>query len=108
MKGGKLRHKITIETPAETQNSIGEPIPAWSTHTTRSASVEPLQGRELYRAKQVDSEVSIRFRLRHDSLTGAITTKMRVSWDSRLFDIESIINVNERNKEVHLMCVENG
>lgn len=31
---------------------------------------------------------------------------MRVSYDGKVYDIQSIININERNREIELMCEE--
>jgi len=36
----------------------------------------------------------------------AATVKMRVLWDSRTFDIQSVINYKERNNWIQLMCSE--
>ena len=35
-----------------------------------------------------------------------ITTDMRVNFNGRIFEIEAALNINERNKELHLMCSE--
>ena len=35
-----------------------------------------------------------------------IVPKMRVKYGSRIFDILSVINVSERNRELQLMCRE--
>lgn len=106
IRAGRLNKRITVQQATETRNSVGDPIPSWTTYAIRWASVEPLNGREYFAAKQTQSETSIRMRLRYDSVTKSVTTKMRVSWDSRFFDIESVIRPRERGDEVILMCIE--
>lgn len=106
MRAGQLNKKVTVQSYTSAANSFGEMIETWSTYATRNASVEPLQGREFWAAQQLNSEVTSKIRLRYDSITGAITPKMRVQWDSRTFKIHSVINVNQRNREVQLMCSE--
>jgi len=41
-----------------------------------------------------------------DAVPTGITHKMRVAWDSRIFEIESVLNVGERNRELLLMASE--
>ncbi len=105
MRAGKLRHWITIQTRTDTMDSYGEPIPAWTIFDQVWASIEPITGREYFASKETRSQSTHRIRIRYRS---GITTKMRISWDSRLFDIESILNTEERDRELVLMCVETG
>jgi len=65
------------------------------------ARVEPLSGRELFQAQQIQASINTRFTIRH--ITG-ITPKMRISYDSKNYQIESVINTNEQNREIQLMC----
>jgi len=103
MRAGKLRETITIQQPNETQNAYGEIVQAWTTFATSRASVEPLQGREYFASKSVNADITIRFRMRYIS---GVTAKMRVLYGSMTFDIQSVINVNERDRELVLMCKE--
>ena len=103
MNAGDLRHRITIQQNTPSQNSHGEPVASWSTLATVWAAVEPLTGREFFTTEQVQSELSVRFRIRHRT---GITPLMRISWDSRTFTIENVIRVQENKREIHLMCSE--
>ena len=47
--------------------------------------------------------MSHKIRMRYQA---GITHKMRVAWGTRLFEIESVLNVGERNREIVLMCSE--
>ena len=106
MRAGLLRKTITIQSATESRSSSGSVIETWTNYAIRRASVEPVSGKEYFAARAVNADVSIRFRVRHDSLTGAITPKMRISYDARLFDIESVINSWERDREILMMCRE--
>lgn len=103
MKIGKLRHRILIEQAAETRDADGSVIEAWSTYATVQASIEPISAREYFAAQSTQADVTHRINLRY--LAG-VTPKMRVSYGSRLFDILSVINVDESNRELQLMCRE--
>jgi SPP1 family predicted phage head-tail adaptor len=103
MKIGKLRHRITIEQVTETQDTDGSVVETWAVFATIQASIEPISGREYFAAQSTQADVTHRIRLRY--LSG-VTPKMRVNYSSRIFDILSVINVNERNRELQLMCRE--
>jgi SPP1 family predicted phage head-tail adaptor len=103
MRSGKLRHTVTLQSLVETQDGYGGTTESWTDFATVRASVEPLQGREYFAAQQERAEVTTRFRIRY--IPGVLPT-MRIMFDGRAFNIESIINPNERNRELHLMAVE--
>jgi SPP1 family predicted phage head-tail adaptor len=103
MRPGDLRHRITIEQVIETTDANGTITEEWVTFANRWASVEPLDGRELFEAHQVNAEISHRIRLRW--LAGVVP-KMRVTFGVRFFMIESVANPSERNEELIVMCHE--
>lgn len=94
---------MSIQSATETRNGYGEAVKTWSTVTTVWASVEPLRGRELFDAEQVQSEISHRVRVRY---SGSVTPQNRLLFGSRVLEIQAVINVNERNREMQLMCKE--
>ncbi len=100
---GSLRHTIQIEEAVITQNEVGEPVQTWSVTATRRASVEPLQGQEKFIAQQVKADVTHRVRLRY--LDG-LTPSKRIRFNGRLLNIESVLNADEKNREMEVMCTE--
>jgi len=105
MQAGDLRNRITIERlSAPTQDAFGEPIETWSEMLTRWADVTPLEGREFFQAQQTQTAVDHRIRIRYDAEAAQITPVMRVRYNAKLFDIQSVINHEERNEELHLMA----
>ena len=106
MRAGKLRHYITIETAADSIDGSGDVTESFSTLAQRWASIEPLSGREYFTAQQEASEVSHKIRLRWDSTVSAVTPKHRIAYDSRTFDIVSVFNSNERDRELMIMAIE--
>lgn len=103
MQSGWLRHRITIQSKSVSQDSYGEPDETWSTYVNAWASVEPLRGREFMDGMAQGQEVTHRIRMRQRD---GVTPEMRVSFDSRVFQIESVINVLEKDREMILMCQE--
>jgi SPP1 family predicted phage head-tail adaptor len=105
LEAGKLRHRVLIQQDAgNTTDEHGQPIQVWQDVATRWAAVEPLQGREVWQAQQARPEVTHRITLRAGGLT--LTTKMRVIFEARTFEIQSVIDRGERGAELELICKE--
>jgi len=102
MRSGNLKHKIVIQTYSETQNDFGEIIKGWSDFKTAYASITPLSAKEFFKAG-VQAEATHKVEVRY--LT-EIKPKMRVLYGTRVFNIESVINVREANKSLQLICTE--
>lgn len=103
MQFGPLRKRITIEQNTPTQGTDGGMTDSWGTFADVWASIEPLNGRELMAALQVQSQVTTRVTIRYYD---GITPSMRVNYQGRYFDIQSVINVNEVNRTMQLLCIE--
>ena len=101
----QLSRKITIEQPTESKDSNGMVTQTWTTYYQPMAKISPALGREYYEAKQLTSDQSIKFALRYSSKAVGITPKMRISYNSNYYDIGSIINSYENNREIVIMAV---
>lgn len=104
MQAGKLRHKIIIQTPTETENpDTGELETTWSTFATVWAEILPAVGREFWASKQIVAEITGKIRIRY---IAGVNSKMRIKFGSRIFNIIVPINVEEKNIELVLMVSE--
>ncbi len=104
MFAGKLRHRITIQqlvAGSPQQNAVGEPNVAWTDYLTVWASVDPVTGNEPFLAQQHLARVTSKIRLRYRS---GITSTMRVRFNSVSYDIKAVLNWEERNTELLLLC----
>lgn len=103
MQAGRLRHRVTLQGYSETLSALGEPIKAWTDVATVWADVSPERGREAIAAMQIDATVVQRVRIRYRA---GLTPKMRVIFGARTLQVEAVLNVDERNRELLLACVE--
>lgn len=80
----------------------------WTTVATRWAKVHPRTGREFYRAQQIDSTLTHLVEMDWDSVTKTITSKWRLKDvnSSRILEVISTLNVEERNRVIMLSCKE--
>jgi len=104
MRAGTLRHRITLQSKvagSPQQNAAGEPATTWTNTLVVWASIDPVTGKEPFIAQEHLSMVSHKIRIRYRD---GITAAMRVSFDSRYFDIKAVLNWGERNKELLLLC----
>lgn len=104
MESGRLRQRVQIQAASESLGGFGDAVQTWTTVATRWASVEPLSGRELWQAQQVQSDVTHKVTLRPAGLT--VSPKMRIVHKTRTLSIQSVRDVEERGIALELMCVE--
>lgn len=103
LRAGDLRHRVTIKTPGMVENEAGEEVPGYVEFKKAWASIKPITGREYQENEKDSNEITHRIRIRY---TTGLTEKMRIVFGIRKFDIESIINVEELNRELLIKCIE--
>jgi SPP1 family predicted phage head-tail adaptor len=99
MRAGDLRHTITIQQKTETADAMGGIVQTWSDVVTVRAEVRALSGREFFAAQQVNSEISVKIRIRYRT---GIDSTMRAVHGSDIYDIQAVLPVG--TTELHLMC----
>lgn len=104
MRAGPLRHRITIQEREFTDDPTKlQKQKQWVDVATVWGSIEPLNGHEETRADQEVALVTHRVRIRHRD---DVKAEMQLSARGRIFGIEVVKNVNERDRELELLCVE--
>ena len=107
MRIGLLRHRVLLQRQDSVQNELGENVSDWIDVATLFAQAQPLRGSEYFESintQQLQS-TGVRFRLRYRV---GITPSMRIVWDGFEHDIQAVINVQGRNREIELMTVRRG
>lgn len=103
---GRLNKRVTIQSAVSGSpaiNDFGEKNLVWTDLAEVWAAVEPLTGREFWAQQQVQSEITVRVKVRYRS---DITTGMRVVYNEAIYMIKSIIDPLEKHEELHLMTSE--
>lgn len=104
MKVGALRHRVAVQRAAEgTADDYNQTALTWGTVRSVWASVKPLRGDELVYAQQVNAQVTHEVRMRW--LEG-LTPKDRLLLGTRVLNVRSVLNTEERNIEAVLLCSE--
>jgi SPP1 family predicted phage head-tail adaptor len=94
---------ITLQRRGSAQDSVGQTVETWTDISQAWATIKPITGREYFNASGERAEVTHRVSIWWIS---GVAPRDRVLYRSRVFDIKSAINVDERNKDLELMCVE--
>jgi SPP1 family predicted phage head-tail adaptor len=110
MRAGKLKTRVTIQRPVEgNADGLNEQPVSWVNVVTVSAEILPQSGREFYRAQQVNAAVThvvrIRYRRGVDETLRLALGDPRAT-PARVLKIASVVNVDEANEEMLLVCVE--
>ena len=103
IRAGKLKQRIEIQKEERVRQPGGSYETDWVSFLDSWARIVPLSGTERYTAQQVQSELSHRVEMRYQE---GIKPQMRVKYGERTFDIEAVLNLEEANRELHLMCSE--
>lgn len=99
---GELNKKVVLQSYTTSQDSYGAEVKTYSDTATVWAKTTPLKGREYFQAKQINAEIELEIKIRYRS----VNPKMRIKFGARYFEILSVINVDEKNEELLLMCKE--
>jgi len=114
---GKLRHRITIQTPTTVTDGYGGSYETWlpiidptdSSYDANAfdaatvwASVGPVRGREFWDVKKSNSEVEGKIVMRPRT----ITPEQRIYFKGRYLKILAILNPAERNEYLEVYYKE--
>lgn len=97
---GELRHRLTLQEATETTSAHGAVQQSWNDIATLWGAIDPLAGREGFAAQQMYASATHHIRLRYRA---GIVPKMRFAFGSRTFEIDAVLNTEERNRE--LVCI---
>lgn len=102
INAGDLRERITLQSPPTGRDSLGQRSGAWVDESTVWAAAWPLSSRELLAAGQIQSEVTVRFRIRYRA---GVLPSWRVLWRGVPHAIVGDpIDVHGRQVVLDLMC----
>lgn len=106
MEAGKLNRRISIQRYSTTLDSGGIPVGTWMDVLGASsvpASLEPLKGKEYFQAAAVSEQNTIPVTIRYRA---GITSALRILYGTRILNIRSVVDIEERHVKLVLMCEE--
>jgi len=102
-RAGMLRDRMAIQAATEAQDGHGQAILTWATTSTRWARYEPLQGRALFEAQQVDNRITARVLMRRFA---GLTPQHRLLFGTRILNIVAVPDAGYRQPMLAVMVSE--
>ena len=100
---GRMRHRVTIQKPTATTDTGGGSSVSWGTLKEVYADIQPQSGNYQFEHEQEKEKVTHKLIMRYRADIG---TNYRIKYGSRIFNIHSIINEDERKRFLTLHCQE--
>lgn len=98
-----FRHRVTFQEAQKTPDGYKGSTIEWIFIAEVWASVEPVSAGERFFSQQIKSEVTHKVRIRYRT---GLNEAMRVLHRDRVFSIESIIDIEERQEFLEIRCIE--
>lgn len=113
IRAGTFRQVLTLQRRATSADAEGSPLEGWVNVGPLRAQVEPLGGRELLLAGQLEMKLSHEVKTywrsdlaRTGSATGTSGHNMRLLWGGRVLDIQMVEDPDGRQRVLVLLCLE--
>ena len=111
---GDRRHKMWVQSKTQTRDDYGSITETWENDTEVFAGLWPVKGTEYHLARQSKEAITHKILMKWTTLKDGtrVTRKNRISYEDRklsidrIFNIESVINPDERSIDLILMCIE--
>jgi SPP1 family predicted phage head-tail adaptor len=107
---GELQKRVELQTlqafDSQRQDRYGQAPPVWTAVGTFWAKIKTLSGRELVNAQQVKATVTHSIRMRYQGAGVRIAPDMRFLYAGRFFNIGVVLNEDERNVWLDILCTE--
>lgn len=99
----KMRQRVELQKPTRTSDNAGGVSIVWNTFATVFAYVQPKTGGKSIMGDQIEAEIThlIHIRFRPDLLAS-----YRIKMGTKLFRINRIINVDERDRYFTIQAFE--
>ena len=104
MQAGKYKRRIKLQKKTETADAKGVTVATWTDYVSVWARADTARGGKRARESEIavtEGRVDWIIRYRND-----VTADMRVVYGTHKYEIESIENPGEQNRELVLFCVE--
>ena len=103
LRAGRLRHRVTIETPVRASDGAGGARQEWAPVGDAWAAVEPVAARTLDEAGGERMATTHRVIIRHRP---GVTIAQRIRFGARILRIDSVSNHDEVGEYLDLRCEE--
>lgn len=90
-----LRHRVTIQNPAQVSDGQGGWTETYPDGDTVSCSIAPVKAYEKFQAEQMQTPITHKIVMRYRS---DVTTASRLKFGSRILWVREVLNQEERSR----------
>ncbi|MBR1844266.1 MAG: phage head closure protein [Lachnospiraceae bacterium] len=102
INNGRLRNRVDIYGQKTITTPLGSDKEVYGKLKTVYAEIRPLRGKEYLESVQLEHSVSYKITIRYTD----VNETNYIKYDGRFFDIESVIDVENRHRDIEIMCNE--
>jgi SPP1 family predicted phage head-tail adaptor len=100
---GALRNVVSVEELTQSRGTMGQVVQDWAETRTFRARIVPVKGKELLENGKEVMKKPVRVYCRYPQ---ELPTGCRLKYKSRIFDIVSVVNIDELNRELEILTEE--
>lgn len=104
MRAGRLRRRVSVQTPVQSLDSYGQPTVTWTEVAQVWAEIKPMRGDEPIRSRVVQGEVTHRITIRYT--TDLPGPECRIVYGTRQFNVLERLNFDEMGRELDILAKE--
>jgi SPP1 family predicted phage head-tail adaptor len=99
----QMNRRVTIQAITQTTDGQGGFTESWDDVASVWASIDPMSDYEKFQAQQLQTNTTHKLKMRYYP---GLTTKHRLLFGDRIFNIKGITNPGEENRFLDLRCIE--
>jgi len=105
---GKLIHRVVVQQRTTTQDGYGQQLDTWVDMKEVSANIKPIGGREKLRSMAINATLTHTVAVRFSAMfmPPLDSTKWRIKYGTRIFNIVATRDVDEENRFIIFDCTE--
>lgn len=105
MPAGKRRHYFEVQKPVDVVDARGDPTRTWTRVRNVWGSLDILSRKDVLFGGRELTEATHKIEVPYDT-SNPIKQDWRLLKGTRVFNVSEAINVQERNKDLMLVCAE--
>lgn len=103
VRAGELNRPLTIQARTTVVDGEGNPIDTWVSTGTTWGRLEQQGAAEVILSGQLEQDIHWVVTLRFPT---TVTHESRLLYGTRVLDVRTVLDVNEENRKVQLVCLE--
>ena len=100
---GAMRHRVMIQSERRTTDTDGSASLRWYDDVEVMADIKPSSGRERFVGMQLEGSITHKITIRYRA---DMVPKKRLLYGTRAFQVRAVINPDERQRFMELLCEE--